>query len=77
MPREYEMFTFLRLFIVLALAWAVVGSFLFSALMKYLGWDSMNVEWQMALFGGLSLAGAVFLSVSIFIILQTFMRRKS
>jgi hypothetical protein len=77
MPREYSLFVFARLVVALALVWAVCGTFLFSRMMHYLGWDSMNVERQMMLFGGLSLVAAIILAFSVLAVLQIFQRRRS
>jgi nitrate reductase NapE component len=53
--REYGMFVFLRLVIILSVSWAVVGSFFYKYLLDYLGWNRMSLEIKWSLFIGLTL----------------------
>ena len=57
--REYGMFVFLRLVIILTLLWAVVGSFFYGYLLDYLGWNRMSLELRWSLFVGLTLVAAI------------------
>lgn len=77
MPREYSLAVFARMVVAFTILWATIGVFLFSRLLHYLGWDTMNVEWQMMLFGALSLLGALIFALLFVLMLQLFQHRKA
>jgi hypothetical protein len=52
---EYGISIFLRLVIIFALLWAVVGSFSYGYLLEHFGLNRMSIELKWSLFVGLSL----------------------
>ncbi len=75
--REYSMYVFLRLVVGFTLLWAVLGSFLFGALLDYLGWARLSLEVKVSLFIGLSISVATLatlLAVGIWILIRRIVR---